>query len=85
MRSADGRARARQKARAHAIGDLAEPQVEARRLDLVVDEFVFRQDRALAHQRRDHAVGQDAFLVDCKGERHDAAFPILVLSGSDSR
>ena len=36
----DGGARPGQEARAHAVGDLAEPQVEARRLDLVVHELV---------------------------------------------
>ena len=37
----DGGVRPGQEARAHAIGDLAEPQVEARGLDLVLHEFVF--------------------------------------------
>ena len=66
----DRRVRTGQEARAHAIGDLAQPQVEARGLDLVGHEVVGGQDRAVLRQRRDHVVGQDAFLVDCEGERH---------------
>ena len=53
--------RAGQEARAHAIGDLAEPQVEARGLDLVGDEVAGAQDAAVLRQRGDHVVGQDAF------------------------
>ena len=56
--------RAGQKARAHAIGDVAEAQVEARRLDLVGREVGRGQNRAAGGQRRDHAVGQDALVVD---------------------
>jgi hypothetical protein len=56
--------------RTHAEGGGAEPQVEARRLDLVLHEFVFGADRAVADQRADHIVGQDAPLIHCKGERH---------------
>jgi len=47
----------RQEARAHAIGDPAEPQIEARRLDLTGDEIRFGQNSAAGGQRRDHAVG----------------------------
>jgi hypothetical protein len=57
------RVRPGEKARAHAIGDFSEPQVEARRLDLVGVELAASDDRTLAHERRDHVVGQDAFLV----------------------
>ena len=64
--------RTRQEARAHAVGHLAEPEIEARRLDLVGHEIIGRQDRAILRQRRDHVVRQDASLVDCKGERQGA-------------
>ncbi len=87
----DGGVRPRQEARAHAKGDLAEPQVEARGLDLVLHEFVFGEDRAVADQRADHLVGQDAPLIHCKGERHVRAssglirrrqrYPMTVLTG----
>ena len=59
----DRRVRAGQKARAHAVGDFAQAQVEARGLDLVGVELAAGADRALAHERRDHVVGQDAFLI----------------------
>ncbi len=59
-----------QEARAHAIGDLAEPQIEAGGLDLVGHEVVGGQDRARLRERRDHVVRQDAFLVDGEGKRH---------------
>jgi hypothetical protein len=67
---------------AHAVSHLAEPQIEARRLDLVGDKVVGRQDRTLLRERFDHPVGQDAFLVDCEGERHVGVF---LRSESDSR
>jgi hypothetical protein len=70
----DCRARARQEARANPIGHFAEPEIEARGLDLVGDEIVGRQDRAVLRERRDHVVGQDASLIGCKGERQ-AAIP----------
>ena len=66
----DRRARAGQEARAHTIGDFAEPQVEARRLDLVGREVVGGWDGARLRERRDHVVRQDAFLIDGKRERH---------------
>ena len=72
MRSRDRGVRTGQEARAHAIGDLAEPQVEARRLDLVGHEVVGGQDRARLRERRDHVVRQDAFLVDGEGKRQGA-------------
>ena len=92
----DRGARPGQEARAHAIGDLAEPQVEARRLDLIRRELERREDRAVARERRDHVVGQDALLIHCKGERHvasswrDALRPIdlpdsAALTGRDAR
>ena len=64
--------RTRQEARAHPIGHFAEPQIEARGLDLVGHEIIGGQDRAVLRQRRDHVVRQDASLVDCKGERQGA-------------
>ena len=67
-----GRARPRQEARAHPIGDVAEPQIEARRLDLAFDERIGRQDQARIRHRRDHAVGQNAIGAGRKRERHGA-------------
>ncbi len=66
----DGRAGPRQEAGAHPVGDVAEPQVEARRLDLALDEVVGRQDQAGIRHRRDHAVGQNAIGVIWQRERH---------------
>ena len=65
----DGGAGAGQEARAHAIGDVAEAQIEARRLDLAFDEIVGRQDEARFRHRRDHAVGQDTIGVGGNRER----------------
>jgi hypothetical protein len=53
----DSRIRPRQEARPHAIGDLAEPQVDARGLDLVVDRLGGGDDRADLDEGRDHAIG----------------------------
>ncbi len=58
----DGGARAGQKTGAHAIGDGAETQIEARRLDLIGRERIARHNRAVAFKRRDHAVGQDSLI-----------------------
>ena len=52
--------RARQKARAHAIGDGAEPQIEARRLHLAVGKGRSDPDMALGRKLRDRAIGQNA-------------------------
>ena len=68
----DGRAGAGQKTRAHPIGDVAEPQIEARRLDLAFDKGIVRQDQARIRHRRDHAVGQNSVGVGRKRERHGA-------------
>ena len=57
----DRGARPRQEARAHAIGDLAEPQIEARRLDLIGREIARRDDPAGFRKLGDHVIGQDAF------------------------
>ena len=54
-----------QEARAHPIGDVAEPQVEARGLDLVGREVVGGQNPTRLRQRRDHAIRQDALLAPC--------------------
>ncbi len=64
------RGAARQKARAHAVGDRAETQVEARRLDLVSGKRPRRQDRAVRGQRGDHAVGQNALVLIGESECH---------------
>jgi len=58
-----------QEARAHAIGDVAETQIEARWLDLAFDEIVCGQDEARFRHRRDHAVGQDTIGVGGNRER----------------
>ena len=58
MRSDTFALRARKKARAHPVGDFAEPQIEARGLDLILGEGALDADRALLRQIRDHAVGQ---------------------------
>ena len=57
------RARPRQEAGAHPVGDIAEPQVEAGRLDLAFDERIGRQNQAGIGHRRDHAVGQNAMGI----------------------
>ena len=68
----DRRARTGQEARAHPIGDVAEPQIEARRLDLALDKGIGRQDQAGIRHRRDHAVGQNSVGVGRERERHGA-------------
>ena len=64
------RGRPGQEARAHAIGHLAQPQIEARRLDLVGHEIGRWQNPAVGGQRRDHAVGQNALVLDGECEWH---------------
>ncbi len=59
----DGGAGTWQEAGADAIGDVAETQIEARRLNLALDEVVFGQDEPRFRHRRDHAVGQDTIGV----------------------
>ena len=73
MRRPTVAARPGQEARAHPVGDIAEPQVEARRLDLVGGELARGNDGAAGVQRRDHAVGQDALVVCGKGKATVAA------------
>ena len=60
----DGGVRPRQEARAHAIGDLAEPQIEARRLYLIGSKRRCGTNPTRVGQRRDHVVGQNAFGLD---------------------
>ncbi len=68
-----GGARPGQEARTHAVGDIAEPQVEAGGLDLALHEGIFRQDESGIGHRRDHAVGQNSSVgVGRKRERHGA-------------
>ena len=64
------RARPRQEAGAHPIGDVAETQIEARRLDLAFDKRIGRQNKAGVRHRRDHAIGQNAIGVGLKRKRH---------------
>ena len=59
-----------QKTRAHAVGDGAEPQVEAGRLDLAGGERIMRANAAGIRQRRDHAVGQYPLVGSCKSQSH---------------
>ncbi len=70
MRCGDGGARTGQKACAHAIGDGAETQVEACRLDLAGSERIVRPNAAVCREFRDHAVGQNPTVGWRKGERH---------------
>ncbi len=60
----------RQEACAHAISDFTQPQVQARRLNLVDVERVGRNDGAALDERRNHVVRQNASLVCCKSQRH---------------
>ncbi len=68
----------RQKARAHPISHLAQPQVEARRLDLVGIERIGRLDGITLDERRNHVVRQNTSLSVCKSERHGRALRPLV-------
>ena len=65
-----GRTRTWQKAGAHPIGDITEPQIEARRLNLAFDEGIGGQNKAGIRHGSDHAVGQNAMGVGLKRERH---------------
>ena len=56
----DALAAAGQEARADPVGGLPQPQVEARRLDLVVIQRLFGPDRPGLEQRFQVAVGQNA-------------------------
>jgi hypothetical protein len=66
----DGGAGSRQETRAHAVGHLAQPQIEASGLNLVGNERIGRQDGARFRQCRDHAVRQNAFVFNGEGKRH---------------
>ncbi len=70
----DRSARPGQEARPHPVGDIAEAQIEARRLDLALDKGIGRQDQARIRHRRDHAVGQDSVGIGRQRERH-GVFP----------
>ncbi len=61
-----------QEAGADAIGDVAEPEIEARRLDLALDKVIGGQDEAGLRHLRDHAVGQNSVGFIFQRERHDA-------------
>ena len=56
----DGRVLAGQEAGAHAIGDGAQAQIEARRLHLLRPDIVLGPDLVVADQRLDLLIGQDA-------------------------
>ena len=64
------RARPGQETRAHAVGDIAEAQIEAGRLDLAFDKGIFGQDQTRIRHRRDHAVGQNSVGVGRQRKRH---------------
>ena len=64
------RARPGQKTGAHAIGDIAEPEIEARGLDLAFNEWIGGQNQAVVRHRRDHAIRQYAVGVGGKRKRH---------------
>jgi len=64
------RTRPRQKTRAHPVGDVAEAQVEACRLDLAFDKGIVRQNETRIRHRRDHAVGQNSVGVGRQRKRH---------------
>ena len=66
----DRRVRARQEARPHPIGDLAETQIDARRLDLVFVRLGGGDDRARLEEGVDHAVGQNALVLGAQVQRH---------------
>ena len=66
----DRAARPRQETRAHPIGDGAEAQVQARRLDLIGGELPGGGNPARLRQRRDQAVGKNALVSGRKGKRH---------------
>ena len=76
-------ARPGQKARAHPVGDVAETQIEARRLDLAFDEGIGGQDQAGIRHRRDHAVGQNAIGAGWKRERHGMVLEMTWLPSSN--
>ena len=72
---AHARPGARQKARPHPVGDLAEPQIDARRLDLVVADRLRRQDlapqrhRLAQHLRRQETGRQIPLALGLSGVR----------------
>ena len=74
---------ARQEACAHAVGHLAQPQIKARRLDLIGHELVFGQNPAAGGERRNHAVGQNALVINGEGKCHGG--PVSRLRRSNPR
>ena len=70
----DGVLGAGQKARADAVGDRAEPQIEARGLDLVGIERRAGDDGARRLQRLDEAGGEDAGGPECRCAHGPAPF-----------
>ena len=67
----DRRAGTGQETCAHAVGDGAQAQVEARRLNLAGGERIGGANSALFRQGRNHAVGQNSLLCRREGERHE--------------
>jgi hypothetical protein len=65
----DRGARPRQEARAHPVGNVAQPQVEACRLDLVGREGLSGTNPTARRKLRDHVIGQDALV--CLDGRHE--------------
>ena len=61
-----------QKACAHAIGHLAEPQIEARRLNLIGREIARGTNPTALRELRDHVVGQNA--LGPIGGRHERRY-----------
>ena len=64
------RGRAGQEAGAHAIGDIAQAQIETGGLDLVGLEFDRRQYPTVCGQLRDHPIWQNALVVQGEIECH---------------
>jgi hypothetical protein len=64
------RGAAGQKACAHAIGHLAQTQIEAGRLDLIRDELIFGQYAAIGGEHRDHPIRQNASVLNSERKCH---------------
>ena len=64
----DGSVRSRQETCADAVGDIAKPEVEARRLDLAGQKILRRQDRTRFRERMDHGVRQNASFIGIEDE-----------------
>src|SRR5262249_29608746 len=85
----DGGIRPWQEARPNPIGDLAETQIDARRLDLIFIECAGRDDDPGLDQGRNQAVRQDALFVGTQTERHgwrpDSGWPAQTGSAASRR